>query len=52
MGQGWQSSPTPAPSYGNPGEDFLVRVFCRIKMDPARPFTEVRPISGFRPQSL
>ena len=35
-----------------PGEIFIVRVPCRIKMDPAWPFTEVRPISGFRPQPL
>jgi hypothetical protein len=35
MGQGWQSSSAPAPSWGNRGEDFLVRVSRRIKMDPA-----------------
>jgi hypothetical protein len=52
MEQGWQSSPAPAPSYGNRGEDFLVRVSCRIQLDPVRPFTEVRPISGFRPKPL
>jgi hypothetical protein len=40
-----------APPYcGSPREDFLVRVSCRIKMDPVRPFTETRPEMTFRAQ--
>ena len=31
------------------GKISLVRISCRIKMDPASPFTEVGPISVFRP---
>ena len=37
-----------------PRKDFLVRVSCRIKMDPVWPFTETRPneINGPNPYEM